>query len=280
MGHIIPGTFFIGLSLWWIYSILYRYYKCRITHQEGNYRNSATFPTVALSRVPVEAIFKVVASSIGIAGEVGTGFDGNGHWIQWGNAQHISMFFFFGLSGVMDALYFYGFHLPPNLDYATATIAFLIEGFLFGNHLHGRTPLDVMIHTYLFYIIICGAVCVGLEGVYRTSVILALARAYTVLIQGTWFYQVGFMLYPPPGVEKWDEKSHTQMMIATVAFTWHCASAIFVISMFVIGVWMSVRPTNTATTNLRQNFEYQKILLAENAETTFATVTESSEDEV
>ena len=90
MGHIIPGTFFIGLSLWWIYSILYRYiifykifnkdiilniatdryYKCRITHQEGNYRNSATFPTVALSRVPVEAIFKVVASSIGIAGGV------------------------------------------------------------------------------------------------------------------------------------------------------------------------------------------------------------------
>ena len=85
-----------------------------------------------------------------ITGEVGTGFDGNGHWIQWGNSQHISMYFFFGFSGLMDILYFYEFNLPPNLDYGTSVIAFLMEGFLFANHLHGRTPLDVMVCSTLF----------------------------------------------------------------------------------------------------------------------------------
>lgn len=152
-----------------------RYYSYRITRPEGTYRNSATFPVASLPRVHVEGIIKVVGAVIGISGanvcqlntnlrklhslqiqshynnlgwfigEVGTGFDGNGHWIQWGNAQHISMFFFFGCSGVVDILYFYKYNLPPNLDYATATLAFLLEGFLFANHLHGRTPLDVMV---------------------------------------------------------------------------------------------------------------------------------------
>jgi len=280
MGHIIPGTFFIGLSLWWFYSILHRYYSCRITRPEGTYRNSATFPVASLPRVHVEGIIKVVGAVIGISGEVGTGFDGNGHWIQWGNTQHISMFFFFGCSGVVDILYFYKYNLPPNLDYATATLAFLLEGFLFANHLHGRTPLDVMVHTYLYYLIMSGAICVALEGLYRTSVIMALSRAYVVFIQGMWMYQIGFILYPPPGMEKWDENSHTQMMIVTVMFTWYFAGALIVVSMFMIGVWLSLRRTGTDTPYRRTHSRYQKVNSSENQNPSFANFTESSGEEL
>jgi hypothetical protein len=35
--------------------------------------------------------------------------------------------------------------LPPDLDYAAAFLAFGVEGFLFGNHLHGRSHMDVMV---------------------------------------------------------------------------------------------------------------------------------------
>lgn len=56
-----------------------------------------------------------------------------------------------GFTGVVDLLYFYKVNLPPNLDYASAFIAYCIEGLLFAYHLHGRTPLDVMVSvdTYL-----------------------------------------------------------------------------------------------------------------------------------
>lgn len=54
-----------------------------------------------------------------------------------GNAQHITMFAFFGLNGVVDLLLHKGWLLPPKLDYVTAALAYAVEGFLFYNHLHG-----------------------------------------------------------------------------------------------------------------------------------------------
>jgi len=57
-------------------------------------------------------------------------------------------------------------------------------------HLHGRTQLDVLIHTLLLYVVYANVLVIVLEIRYRHSVIVALARAYTVLLQGTWFWQV------------------------------------------------------------------------------------------
>lgn len=46
----------------------------------------------------------------------------------------------------MDIIYFYKIiDMPPDLDYASAFIAFTMEGLLFANHLHGRTHMDVMV---------------------------------------------------------------------------------------------------------------------------------------
>lgn len=69
----------------------------------------------------------------------------NGRWVHIGNAQHVTMFIFFGFSGLMDILYFYKFTLPPDLDYVAGFLAFTMEGFIFFHHLHGRTPMDVQV---------------------------------------------------------------------------------------------------------------------------------------
>ena len=52
---------------------------------------------------------------------------------------------FLGFTGILNILYFYKVNLPPNLDYASAFIAFGMEGLLFANHLHGRSHMDVMV---------------------------------------------------------------------------------------------------------------------------------------
>ncbi len=58
---------------------------------------------------------------------------------------------------------------------------------------------------------------------------------YSILIfifQGTWFYQVAFVLYPPWGLSKWDEFDHRQMMLVTMIFAWHVGLTVI----FQIGV--------------------------------------------
>ncbi len=52
-----------------------------------------------------------------------------------------------------------------------------------------------------------------------------LLRSYSTLLQGAWFYAVGFILYPPEGWGTWDPESHAHGMIVTMMFTWHAAGA-------------------------------------------------------
>lgn len=167
-------------------------------------------------------------------GEFCTGFD-NGKWEHWGNAQHITMFFFFGLNGVVDLCTHKQWDVPHNLDYVSAALAFAVEGFLFFYHLHGRSHMDIMVvnykfptkyctnflklwfslfsfqvHMFLVYAIAACMISTLAEMVQPTNVLPALCRTFFTFLQGTWFYQVGFILYPPFG-EKWDQDDHTQV---------------------------------------------------------------------
>ncbi|EFX83394.1 hypothetical protein DAPPUDRAFT_301897 [Daphnia pulex] len=291
LGHMLPGTFFILFAVWWLVSITRRYYRSRISRHGEEYRSSTMYLSSCLPRVPIEGILKIVATSIGIAGETATGFE-NGHWTHWGNAQHISMFLFFGFTGVVDVLYFYKVDLPPGLDYAAAFLAFSIEGFLFGNHLHGRSHMDVMVHMYLFYVITACVACVALEARYRENVTVALARTYFTFLQGTWFYQIGFILYPPGSMAQWDMEDHEQMMIVTMLFSWHCAIVAVTMFIIVLVVGKIVKRGTIADDFDRTDIQYQKVSMnglkagqssrpiISNGSTLRQTFDETSEDEV
>ena len=79
-----------------------------------------------------------------VLGETATGFNPD-HSFHIGNGQHICMFLFFGLGGVVDVLLFYGVPLPPQSDYAVSILAFIMETLLFVHHLHGRTAMNVQV---------------------------------------------------------------------------------------------------------------------------------------
>ncbi|CAL4219691.1 unnamed protein product, partial [Meganyctiphanes norvegica] len=229
MGHVVPGFFFYIFSVWWTWKIFHKFFLCqRAQDKKGRsrYLNTASFPSnCCTKRVPLESILKIVAVILGMAGELATAFV-DGKFVYLVNAQHMTMFFFFGLSGVMDLLNHYQFPFPPDLDYVSAVLAFTMEGLLFFYHLHGRAGVDVQVHMLLFYVICACAVSTALEMKYKKNVLPALARTYFTMLQGTWFLQVGFILYPPVG-DKWDEESHRNMMFVTLYFAWHNA-AIFI----------------------------------------------------
>jgi len=130
---------------------------------------------------------------------------------------------------VIDILVHHRAPLPEGIDYLIGCLSFVVEAVLFKFHLHGRTQLDVLIHTLLLYVVYVNVIIIALEMRYRHSIAVALTRAYSVLLQGTWFWQAGFLLYNPlPGAVAWDGDDHEQMMVVTMMFAWHMAG-IFVV---------------------------------------------------
>jgi hypothetical protein len=157
--------------------------------------------------------------------------------VYMGDIQHVTMYLFFFLSGLCDVLVQRQCRVAvPGLDYAAGSLAFAVEWLLFSEHLRGRSPLDVHVHSLLLYVI---AACVGvtlLEYKCPHNVLFALMRCAMVLLQGTWFFQVAFILHPPsPSFHHWDEQDHQNLMLATVLFIWHLGGClVFVVLIFAL----------------------------------------------
>ncbi|XP_066990085.1 transmembrane protein 45B-like [Macrobrachium rosenbergii] len=243
MGHLLPGSFFILYASWQMFSIFTKYFlsqRALATMRDENgsggspstpYRSTCAHVFPCCPRIPMEGIAKILLTTIGFLGELITAFK-DGVFVHYGNAQHMTMYFAFGLSGVFDIIASRGPRTAlPNLDYVALAMAFSMEALLFGYHLHGRTPLDVQVHILMLYTIMLCAVATIIEMVYRRSVLPALMRTYFAMLQGTWFVQIGSILYEPL-TTPWDENSHSQMMLATVLFCWHCMG-IFILMAFV-----------------------------------------------
>ena len=80
--------------------------------------------------------------------------------------------------------------LPAGADYAALVLALFVEGLLFAFHLHGRGMIDVHVHQLLILAIVAGILAAVVEARMRHQPLAVLARAYSLLIQGSWFCQV------------------------------------------------------------------------------------------
>lgn len=233
-GHALPGSFFIIFSVWWTVQQFRRYFA---SQRKGGlpFKSTVTYPLdfircgpPGLRRWEWEGFFKVFFTTIGFMGEVITARH-DGQFAYFGNGQHATMFFFFGLSGAVDILVHHGAPLPRGVEYLIATLAFIVEAMLFMFHLHGRTSIDVLIHTLLLYVVYFNIIVCIIEMRYRHSITVALSRTFLVFVQGTWFWQAGFLLYNPlPGAVEWEGENHEQMMVVTMMFAWHMG-AVFII---------------------------------------------------
>ena len=68
-------------------------------------------------------------------------------------------------------------------------------------------------------------VAVALELHHQTRALCMLARSFCLLLQGSWFWQIAFVLYPPynSGKTTWDMSSHDQMVKIAAMFAGHMA---------------------------------------------------------
>ncbi|KAJ0032121.1 hypothetical protein NQD34_002202 [Periophthalmus magnuspinnatus] len=229
-GHALPGSFFLFWGLWWGM-------KSSLWHLTR--RNKSTGSTRLPSRAAqrrleiIESSAIVFCSTVGILVEQ---FAANGpklqlydvsenHWKDLMNWQHSTMYLLFGLAGAVSLIVHTTAAAPLPLDRLMLCVAFFNEGFLFLYHLHGRAMLDVMVHQLLLYAIFGQALIAFLEVFHRGNVILELMRSALTILQGSWFWQIGFVLYPPRGPQ-WDLKDHSNVMFVVMCFSWHLMFAL------------------------------------------------------
>ncbi|XP_077493159.1 transmembrane protein 45B-like [Amblyomma americanum] len=215
IGHVMPGTFLLILGTWWAFGAWYNYVRCKKRNRRYTCRAWYVMPGMS-RRTCLEGLSKIIICSIGIAGEVVTGFE-HDRFVHMVNTQHMSMYLFYLLSGLVDVTANCRFPLPPDTDYMTLLLAVSAKGLLFLFHLHGRHHLDAFIHTFLVYTVAAEAACIIVEMNKPRSILASLGRAFFCLLQGTWFWQVGCILHSP----SWDVRSHDDMTLATAIFTWH-----------------------------------------------------------
>lgn len=235
-GHAIPGTFFIIVGVWWTFSAWWEYFRSKA--QSRSYVARCTYPLPGIFRAySFEGVIKIVGSAYCLRGEIITGIH-EGKFVSTENTQHLSMDLFYMFSGIVDVLTNSGFPLPPGTDYVALFFAVAVEGLLFNFHLHGRPPLNVMVHTMLIYVTAAEATCIMVELTKPHSVLAALGRAYFRTLQGTWLWQLAFMLFGRfPDYQAWDQNDHDNMMLAASVFAWHMLGGLLNSGFFGLLAW-------------------------------------------
>ena len=236
IGHALPGAFLIVLSIWWI--IQYAYTRIALDNGRLRPRSRCLY---ALHRLPVEGALIVFLAVVGFIAEMmypapkWTMIDSEGKWkhqVEW---QHVTMYTYFGIYGAVCVMARTCIPSASKFEKPFGALAFFIEGFLFYFHTHGRNDLDIHIHLMLVVaIFICFLATLG-EVWYKDDQLFYLIRVVFTLLQGTWFWHVGIVLYWPPGGETWDPEDHLNVMFTTVFFTWHLAIDMLIL-LFVYGI--------------------------------------------
>ncbi|XP_039251525.1 transmembrane protein 45B-like [Styela clava] len=80
---------------------------------------------------------------------------------------------------------------------------------------------------------------------------MELCMAIAIILQGTWFWQTAYVLYPPNG-EPWEQGSHKNIAFLTMFFAWHLLLAMLVVA----GIFMFFGILSCKTRRQSQNRSY------------------------
>uniref|UniRef100_W5KFB0 Transmembrane protein 45B n=1 Tax=Astyanax mexicanus TaxID=7994 RepID=W5KFB0_ASTMX len=239
-GHALPGSFFLLFGLWWSVK-----YPLRHTLQKRQNGRKQNVPLFFKKLDLIEGVLKTFFAFVGIMAEQFVPDGPHGHlydedWVKLMNWQHSTMYLFYGISGIADILSSAPLPTPAGLDRLALSIALFVEGFLFYFHLHNRPPLDQHIHSLLLVAVFGGAASTLLEVFMKNNTLLELLRSSLAILQGTWFYQIGFVLYPLNG-NLWELDNHGNIMFITMCYCWHYAVALLIVGINFSLVWWVTR---------------------------------------
>ncbi|XP_048369138.1 transmembrane protein 45B-like [Sphaerodactylus townsendi] len=227
----LQGSFFLMFGLWWSVK-----YPMKYVLQKLNADNQASRWIQCMDIT--EGTVKVFFALGGILGEqfVPNGphlslyDEGTRSWVKLMNWQHMTMYLFYGFSGVVDVLSYTPLKLPVGLDRLLVAVALFAEGFLFYFHDYQGEVLTEHLYSLLSIAIFGAALGSLLEAFLRDHTLLELLRASLFILQGSWFWQIGFVLHPPWGGPGWSQADDDNKNFLTMCFFWHYAVGLLVMA--------------------------------------------------
>ena len=242
-GHVLPGTYFVLFGAWLTIQIWRKYLKF-FQKRNDSFQCQVLYPIKFLScGINIEALLIMASGSIGILGELYIGASFAGSVIRTRNIQHSVMYAFFIWLGFFELIIPLLMRRLPNADtisYLSLAMAYFVEALLFSFHLMGRDVVDTTFHTLLVHTI-HGCVVMSLaEMLFRNQVLVALGRAFFTTLQGTWFIQIGFILYSPfEDHVPWDPEDHHNAMLVACLYAFHLGGVflLVVICGCVVNCW-------------------------------------------
>ncbi|XP_071792955.1 transmembrane protein 45B-like [Asterias amurensis] len=274
-GHALPGAFFMVFAVWWMVQFAYQ----RVALDHGRVKPRGRLFR-ALHRLPIEGVAVLLAGIIGFIAEnfypypKWIIYDDDGKFANTHVWQHCAMYSFFSLYGIV--VIFSKTCMPHAEKYTKllGAVAFFVEGMLFHFHTVGRPAIDVHLHNLLVLAIsACMLFTLG-EAFFPKEERFRIMRCTAALLQGTWFFQVGSVLYWPPSGKQWDDEDHSNLMFLTEAFVWHLLVDVCLI-VLVYGIsFLILKATGHSTLHYREmktvdgrdNIEFGTTSLLDNGE--------------
>nr|XP_020765407.1 transmembrane protein 45A-like isoform X3 [Odocoileus virginianus texanus] len=241
-GHALPGFFLITLGIWWTT-------KCVLKYAFKKQKRTSYYDSKALFR-RIDLLEGIVLAGMALIGILGGQFIPGGphlilydykkdQWVRLLDWHHFTMYLFFGLLGVTNILCSTIRSLPASFNKLMLLNALFVEAFVFYNHTHGREMLDVFVHKLLVLVICFTGLIAFLELFIQAKITVELLRTSLFLLQGSWFWQIGFVLYPPSGGPAWDLKDHDNIMFLSICFCWHYATAVIIVgAIYAFVTWL------------------------------------------
>ncbi|XP_073929085.1 transmembrane protein 45A-like isoform X2 [Castor canadensis] len=233
-GHALAGSFFFIMGLWWsTKSILM--HVCKKQKRACFLGSKALFHRSEI----LEGMVIVGMVLTGIVCLQSAATSKEGQWVRILRWHHLTIYLFYGLCGVVNILCFTITSLPVSLTKLMLSNAFFADAFTLYNHTHGREMVDIFVHQLLTFATILAGLVAFIEFLTRSKVTLVLLRSSLIMLQGSWLWQAGFVLYAPTGGPAWDLEDHSNIMLLSLCFCWHYAFICIIIGViYAVVTWL------------------------------------------
>lgn len=256
-GHLLPGVGFLVFALY--YSLLTSLALLR----KQTVLKHPLLPKKLLGhrlfwQVSYEAVTKVVVPSFGIICEY---FYPPGvnrlKMIDWNdprrvfifkdNWEHVTMFGFFILSGIVDIVS--QAHLARwsvKLERAAEALAFYVLVLLMMTHIENKSALEIRVHLLFMLPAFLLALVLTVEIWVPYNASLWVLKSWMGLVLSTWMMQICEMYIPFSG-QPWRSDNPVDLAFLTIFFCWHLALglALFLAIYGLCSLWHSHYPSWT-----------------------------------
>ncbi|KAL6091710.1 hypothetical protein STEG23_031837, partial [Scotinomys teguina] len=223
-GHALPGSFLIFLSLWWN-SVNILKYVCKKQKQTYLHFKPWIYRAELLDGIILIGMVLFGTISLQIYAEVSQNQE---IWIL--RLHHTVIYLFYGLLGVTRILGTTIKSLPVSLTNLALSNTFFVQTFIMYNHTHGRVSVDIFLHKILALATFLSGLVSLMVVLTKNNITLEMLRSSLIMLQGTWLWQMGFVLYNPTGGFEWDlTDGYYNTMLLSIYFTGHCAFAYIII---------------------------------------------------